>query len=480
MYYARYPALSLGHHPPLLAVAEVPAYALFGVSVASARIVIALSLLVATALLYRICDHWFGTSTALVAALVFVTSPYIVLMSHSVLSEMLAVALVVASASFLFRFCERQRRGALVGFALCTVLSLFAKQVAIFVFPAFALTAVAALGVKRLIRRDVIVAAVVVGLLLAPLVVLTIRMSPTNIANTIYTLNEASYRSSDALRTALTEQFSGPVILLIAIGLVRLMVDASRRREWQSLVWVVWAGVVFAGMAVLAPYGPSRFTVYWIPALAVLAARAVTGWRPPALKAAALAVGVIVVAAQARAGLGRPLSGAAGYEAAARFVLASAPGPTVLFSGDVDTGFFTFFVRKHDAERRLVVLRSDKILTTSFLGSLSVEDRIENPQEIYDALQRLGTRYVVIEDRPSDARVLEWLRQELQSARFAPRFSVPIGTSDVRLQETNLVVYEFLDARPPDPEAALSMNLPIVSQSVNVRLSDLIGRKLLR
>ncbi len=39
-YFARYPALSLGHHPVLLAVAEVPFYAIFGVSVFSARLTI--------------------------------------------------------------------------------------------------------------------------------------------------------------------------------------------------------------------------------------------------------------------------------------------------------------------------------------------------------------------------------------------------------------------------------------------------------
>jgi len=36
-YFARYPALSLGHHPLLPGLAEVPFYALFGISVFSAR-----------------------------------------------------------------------------------------------------------------------------------------------------------------------------------------------------------------------------------------------------------------------------------------------------------------------------------------------------------------------------------------------------------------------------------------------------------
>ncbi len=39
-YYAKYPALSLGHHPPLLAAALAPVYAVMGVSVFSSRLVI--------------------------------------------------------------------------------------------------------------------------------------------------------------------------------------------------------------------------------------------------------------------------------------------------------------------------------------------------------------------------------------------------------------------------------------------------------
>jgi hypothetical protein len=152
----------------------------------------------------------------------------------------------------------------------------------------------------------------------------------------------------------------------------------------------------------------------------------------------------------------------------------------VLFSGDIDTGFFTFFVRKHDADRRLVVLRSDKVLTTSMIGALSVERRIQAPSDIYPILQRFGTRYVVVEDRPSRAVVLEWLRQELHSPRFVERARFPIETRDRRLLGTSLAVYEFIDATAPQEDAVLSMNLPIVGRSVAVKLSDLINRKHLR
>jgi hypothetical protein len=72
------------------------------------------------------------------------------------------------------------------------------------------------------------------------------------------------------------------------------------------------------------------------------------------------------------------------------------------------------------------------------------------------------------------------LRQETHSSRFAERWRQPIVTTDRRLRGASLAVYELLDARTPDPDAVLSMDLPIIGDSVSVRLSDLMAGKYLR
>ena len=70
LYYARYPALSLGHHPPLLPLAEAATYALFGVSVHSARLVTLLSFIAASAFLLLFIDELYGLLTALFFSLI--------------------------------------------------------------------------------------------------------------------------------------------------------------------------------------------------------------------------------------------------------------------------------------------------------------------------------------------------------------------------------------------------------------------------
>jgi len=68
----------------------------------------------------------------------------------------------------------------------------------------------------------------------------------------------------------------------------------------------------------------------------------------------------------------------------------------------------------------------------------------------------------------------------LRSPRFVERRRIPIGTTDIRMPDTSLVIYEFVDRTAPDQDAVLDMHLPIIGQSVSVKLSDLIARKYLR
>ena len=471
-YYARYPALSLGHHPPLLPLAEVPMFAIFGVSVAAARLIGLIAMIVAVGLLYRLVEDLYGGWSAFAAAVFFATSPAVITLGRSVLAEILTLALVMGSVYCLHRFCQGGRRRALVGFVVCTALSLYAKQLAVFVFPAYVVLAAVRLGPRRLFQRDMVSAAVAIVVLALPLVPVTLFLSPSNVDVLRGGLGDPRVHYLAIVGLALQPQFAIPVLLLAAVGAIRAAINRDRR----SLVFVCWVASVLAGLLLAGVYEPFRYSVYWVPALCALAGSALSGLKPgSAIRAVALTAMVIAAGVQGRAASRVALPAADGYEDAARFVLASSPGATVMFSGDIDTGFFTFFIRKHDPARRLVVLRADKVLTTSRMALTSVEDRIERPEQIYDALRTFGTRFVVIEDQPSRSHVLDWLRTELHTPRFQERRRIPIGTTDPRLRGVDLVVYEYLGATAPAPDAVLSMRMPLVSRSIAIKLADLTG-----
>jgi hypothetical protein len=480
LYFARYPALSLGHHPLLLPIAEVPAFAMFGVSVAAARVVV-LAFAVA-----GICCWFFavrileGRATAFAAAVLLATTPVVVEMSQAVLSETPTMMLVLASVLFLVRFARDGRTSDFILFTAATVLSVYAKHLAAMMFPAYAVFLVATVGVRRLLRRDVVATLVIGALLLVPAVLLTMRFGFYNVSVTMYNAVHSEPESGYRLFrvAALAYRYVPIPTLVVALAGAALTVLRPTRGSAFALLWLAVVGAEMLALATSSDAG--RYAAYWLPAFALLAARLLVAACRIAPRAIIVAALVLLTAYQGWAAAGQAPVGAGGYEEAAQFVVSHNRGATILYNGIVDTGYFVFYVRKHDPERQQIILRADKLLTTSEMGNLSVHQQINAPQEIYALLDKYGTAYVVTEDVPVRAPALRWLQEVLTSDRFVERRRIPIETRDRRLRGASIVIYEYRDARPPRADASLHIGLPLIQDTVDVRLEDLLQRRYVR
>ena len=100
-----------------------------------------------------------------------------------------------------------------------------------------------------------------------------------------------------------------------------------------------------------------------------------------------------------------------GYEHAAKYVVENRKGESVLFSSNVDTGYFVFFTRKHEPHKDLIVLRADKILVTNEMSHI-VEKRITKREPIQEKHKDIRIGYVVIEDKEYESPTLALLREE--------------------------------------------------------------------
>lgn len=480
-YYARYPALSLGHHPVLIGLLEAPLFALFGISVATARLLSVASLIAAAVYTYRLVADLFDDWAGAVAALVVVTCPIVVLLSQGVMSEPPALALLMAAAFYAHRFAVTERRGPLIAAALLAAASLWAKQLTVCALPGIAVYLWWRLGWRRLLRADVLLAALAAGTVVLPLVPLTLMLSTHNVSAVSGQFEGAGLDSRlavglRALNYALHFHLGLPLLGLAVAGLALLV---HRRHVALSLLlpWIVAVAMFVAW--VTAALEPDRYGVYWVPAFAALigtlVARpvAVPVWMPAVAIAACLAL-------QLTAYPRHRLPGAGGYEQAAQYVVDRPRGDTVLFSGDIDSGYFTFFVRKHDAARRTIVLRADKVLTVGRMARMEVQALVDSPEELRQTLKRLGVGYVVVEEGTSSSRVLNWMQADVRTAAYVPRLRVPITTSDPRLAGRDLVVYEVVGAGPAQADARLDIQLPLVDSSIDVALSDLAARKYFR
>jgi hypothetical protein len=473
-YYARYPALSLGHHPPLVAATLAPAYALFGVSVFWSRIVILGFFVLAAGALYSLARRLYDPRTAALGTALFVTNGAVIATGQVVMTEMAMLALVLLAAAFLVRFRDTGRARDYAGFIVAAAGSLYAKQLAVFVAPAYFIFLVGFVGVRRLLRKEIALLTLLGVVLCIPIAVLTWVMSPMNVALVQFVATEDSGLSLDAsvVWSIVRAHLTMPMVFAAVAGGLSSVVHRDRR----ILLSVTWlASTLIAVSLTTGSMNPAHYGMIAVPAYFLAAASLVGVVRSIPARQAGTALLVLVAMWQVWTGRHVRPVGADGYEAAAQYVLSQGASPTILFSGPVDTGYFIFFVRKHDPLRRHVVLRADKLFTTSRLDDLNMENRITDRQEIYGQLRTFGTRYIVVEDIPTDARVIEWVREELKTSRFIERKRIPIVSADRRLRDANLVIYEYRDAQPPDSRAEVVINVPLVGRGVRVPLADLIA-----
>jgi hypothetical protein len=471
-YYVRYPALSLGHHPPLLPVSLVPFFSVFGVSVAAGRLDVLACFILAVILLFTLTRRLYDEATAGWACLLFASSPFVGWYGQRVLSEMPAIMLVLASMNFAVRFRDHGRARDYFLLIVMSTLSLATRQLAAFVYPAYVFVILHDGGWRRMRQPVILGWTIAGGVVFLAIAVATLLLSPFNVSIVVmmFTHSLDLARAADVFDVIARKQL-GPALLGMSVAGILAWVLARDRRFLVVIVWIV--SVVGGVLLFTGNAEPDRYSAFAVPAYCIAGA---TLWMRSRREWVRVISGVVLISVCVwQLVLGRDVrpEGAGGYEEAARFVLdQQAAGPTVLYGGSVDTGYFVFFVRKHDAARRLVVLRSDKILTTSLMSHLAVEDRIADPAEIYGILRRFGTRFVVIEDRPTGSVVLDWLHSELRTSHFAERRRFPTGSRDPRLAGVDVVVYEYLEATPPDPAAEIDVRLPLVGREFRMPLSD--------
>jgi hypothetical protein len=309
---------------------------------------------------------------------------------------------------------------------------------------------------------------------LLPLALITLRLSAHNVAwvTAIASGNEPPGNLGILVR-AMAAQMSWPIVGLAVIGTLR----AVATRDVRSVLFILWVTAFVAlVLFVTKSVDADRYTIYWVPALCTLAASGVTGWSSRAVRTIASGLLILSLGWEAVAAWRVQLDGAGGYEEAARYVVRETPGPaSILFSGDVDTGYFVFFVRKHDPNRRLVVLRANKILTTSYMSNVAFKEQIQKPEQIDAILNKFGTRFIVIEDRPSTSHVLEWLRSRLRRAPYIERLRVPLRSSNPRLKNVDLVVFENVGVPPPHTDAKMRLDLPLGGLVIDVRMGDVLA-----
>ena len=139
-FYGRYPCLGFPfHYPPLFALSEVPFFALFGLSSATARLCVLCWHVGAVLLLFEIGRRVIGLTGGVLAALFFATSPVVLEWSRQVMLEAPTTCMLLLATWLLLRWEEQPGVLRAWFWAAALVGALLSKQTAIFIIGAHAL-----------------------------------------------------------------------------------------------------------------------------------------------------------------------------------------------------------------------------------------------------------------------------------------------------------------------------------------------------
>ncbi len=473
-YFARYPALSLGHHPLLLGVAEVPFYAVFGISVFSARITVVFFMLLAALAWFLLVRSAFDDTVAFLSSLLFVTAPFVVELSRVVMSEIPTVAMITVATFFFYQYCRSDKAFYAYAAAVSLALSVYGRHIAVFMFPVFLIYLLVRKGPKSLMKKEVLTSSAVLVLILLPLVLITLKFASA----VLDVVSEKSVSSSltwaglSYFITVLWKYHLTHAVLVLALFGIVL---ALRRRDGRTLLFFLWmvSSFLLCTYMGLKGFQAPRYGMYWIPPFCLFAVLIVDLSGNRAWKAIVSAVLVVISGYQFALAYQGKQDFCEGFEEAAQYITENRKGTCVLYSGVHDTGYFIFFVRKHDPRREFIVLRANKILATSEMRSI-VEERIDDPSEIYEILKGFGVAYVVTEDTKMESRSLEWLKKEVKSPNFILRKEIPLRSSSSRIDGVPLRIYEYKHYSTPKKGQVLDMHIPLMEGSIRVPLRNLM------
>jgi hypothetical protein len=476
-YYLQYPALGLLVWPPFFYAVEGVFMLAFGTSVATAKVLVILFAALACVYLFLLVARTHDRRTAAVAVLLFGFAPLMYTLSRQVMLEVPTLACALAAIYHGQRYLDRQHRRDLALCAAATVCATLTRFDGAFLVPCFLLLLVGERRLAVLRRREVLLTAGLVLLIVAPVYGLTVRGFGT--AHLQAVREGTSDGSTSFLApgnllyypSVIPKQIGWFNVLPALVGLVLALTPARRVRSWPYLALLLATYLTFTPVAELDP----RHVLYWVPAFALFTADGVqfigqgvmhllgaideVRWTKyvQAALAGILVLGTVYLVSR------KPAPYVRGYEEAARYVIEHTDdSPTCLFDSFLN-GDFIYQVRRQDPDRRLWVLRGDKL----FYGVLSdphaaYQEWARSADDVLALIYKYDPEFIVIEDPQIyfHMPMPELLRDVLHEhpERFRLETTIPVQNNCLGQYPIRLEVYRNL-YRNDHPDRCLEVEV---------------------
>lgn len=472
-YYAHYPALGFFfYYPPLFAVVEAVFFKLFGVSAATARLAVAATFSLGIGVWFWFLRRLMGDFYAFCACLLLLGIPQTVHTGRMVMLEPPTVALAMAALCAFWLFAEEGQERAGWWWAALTVGAVFCKQTAAFLVPVFGLWLLLR-GRLQLLRRPQGLAWLGgVSLLVLPyllIVVSTARLlREAHAREGMRELVASGGRVLHLFVHQWVELFGVPGAVLAAACLGIVLVALWRGWRTAGFQGLILIYVLSFSLQSAALRGISaRYGYFLLPVLSALPFLQLASVRPRPAGAAKVALLAICGALYLHA-YRLPVPYLLGSEEMARIVCRVNDRPFVLYDGYFDGDFIFCCRRFQEGGRRFYVLRGDRTLY-SFASQREFyyREHLKDPEQIWRFLQRLGVRFVVVEEPDCIDNVpSRSLRALLRGPLFRLVAEVPLRGRGRRIKEGRLQLYECLGAPPAPRPGGFLIPLPGLGRGI--------------
>ncbi|MFQ5787443.1 MAG: hypothetical protein ACE5H1_05630, partial [Thermodesulfobacteriota bacterium] len=240
----------------------------------------------------------------------------------------------------------------------------------------------------------------------------------------------------------LPEQVGWIMLSLFFISILQIIKKKKIMKNSLPIVWIIVCYAIFTAISVKA----SRFIIFWIPPILLLAVCLMDSITFKIKKVAVSSVILSIIGfSQIVYALNFEKPYINGYEKAAKCVLGKTDNGIIFFDGYLDANFI-FHIRKHDADRKLIVLRGSKMLiSTNIMSQYGVIHIAKNQQDIIKIFEDYGIKYIIVEDKVlDDFKIYKSLRSLLKDRnRFNLIKKINIDSNITRYKDMNLLIYEY-------------------------------------
>jgi hypothetical protein len=472
-YYLQYPALGILVWPPFFYLLEGVLMSIFGTSFLVGKALVCVSAAGACAYLFFLVCRTHDVVRAATAALIFGLSPLVFRYSHHVMLEVPTLALGLAAIFYFVRYLDQEKRLDLILAGLAAALCALTRFDAVYLLPCFLILLIARRRLNLMRRWEVLATALVSALIVLPFYAMTtagIGWFHLQNATVQYGAGQPAYFSLHRLLfypSCVPDQLGMFALVPAMLGLLYGIMKARRASSWPYLAMLVACYATFTLMAEIEP----RHTIYWIPAFALFAADGialVAQWlRVPKIH---LPLATFLLLCVAWSTLAERQFFVRGYEEAARYVVANSGSSNFsLFLGGLN-GDFIYQIRRQDPNRRLWILRADKIFYSVLVNpQVEYKQYAESDDDILGDIFKYDPEFIVAEDGPGvntvpiENRVRALLNN--RPARFRLERVVAVESNNSSYQGVQLKIFRNL-LRNDAPQRHLDIELLMLRRSV--------------